>query len=138
MPLQAGVRARGDTSLVESIPFMGDRRMKRTSMFLAASLMLSAPVFAQKPMDQASEKAVQITQGPNITNITSNSATIHWTTNSSGANHVRYRVAGNGGWKDAYHSGGGTSHSLQMTGLEPGKTYEWQILTRDGDLRTSG
>ena len=25
-----------------------------------------------------------------------------------------------------------------MTGLEPGKTYEWQILTRDGDLRTAG
>ena len=107
-------------------------------MLLAASLILATPVFAQKPMDQANEKAVQITQGPNITNITGNSATINWTTNSSGANHVRYRVAGNGGWKDAYHSGGGTSHSLQMTGLEPGKTYEWQILTRDGDLRTSG
>ena len=25
-----------------------------------------------------------------------------------------------------------------MTGLEPSKTYEWQILTRDGDLRTAG
>jgi hypothetical protein len=112
--------------------------MKRTCMLLAASLMLGAPMFAQKPMDDANEKAVHITQGPSITNISTNSATINWTTNSSGANHVRYRVAGNGAWKDAYHSGGGTSHSLQMTGLQPGKTYEWQILTRDGDLRTSG
>ena len=114
--------------------------MKRTFTLLAASLLLLAvPVFAQKPMDQASEKAVHITQGPNITNITPNSATINWTTNSAGANHVRYRVAGsNEQWKSAYHSGGGTSHSLQLTGLEPGKTYEWQILTRDGDLRTAG
>jgi hypothetical protein len=114
--------------------------MKRTLTLLALGLMLSAPVaFAQKPMDQASEKAVQITQGPTITNITGNSATINWTTNSAGANHVRYRVAGsNSAWKSAYASGGGTNHSLQMTGLEPSKTYEWQILTRDGDLRTAG
>lgn len=114
--------------------------MKRTLTLLGLGLMLSAPVaFAQKPMDQANEKAVQITQGPNITNITGNSATINWTTNSAGANHVRYRVAGsNSAWKSAYAPGGGTNHSLQMTGLEPGKTYEWQILTRDGDLRTAG
>ncbi|HMC31495.1 MAG TPA: fibronectin type III domain-containing protein, partial [Candidatus Angelobacter sp.] len=106
--------------------------MKRTFTLLAASLLLLAtPMFAQKPMDDANEKAVQITQGPNITNITANSATINWTTNSAGANHVRYRVAGsNSAWKSAFHSGGGTSHSLQLTGLEPGKTYEWQILTR--------
>jgi hypothetical protein len=114
--------------------------MKRTLTLLGLSLMLSASAaFAQKPMDQASEKAVQITSGPNITNISGSSATINWTTNSPGANHVRYRVAGsNSPWKSAYHTGGGTTHSLQLTGLEPGKTYEWQILTRDGDLRTAG
>ncbi|HET8891863.1 MAG TPA: fibronectin type III domain-containing protein [Candidatus Angelobacter sp.] len=114
--------------------------MKRTITLLGLSLMLSAaPMFAQKPMDQANEKAVQITSGPSITNITGNAATISWSTNSPGANHVRYRVAGsNSAWKSAYHAGGGTSHTLQLTGLEPGKTYEWQILTRDGDLRTAG
>ena len=114
--------------------------MKRTLTLLGLGLMLSAPVaFAQKQMDSANEKAVQITQGPNITNITGNSANINWTTNSAGANHVRYRVAGsNSAWKSAYAAGGGTSHALQLTGLEPGKTYEWQILTRDGDLRTAG
>jgi hypothetical protein len=118
----------------------GKKRMKRTLTLLGLGLMLSAPVvFAQKPMDQASEKAVQITQGPTISNITGNSANINWTTNSAGANHVRYRVAGsNSAWKSAYAAGGGTNHSLQLTGLEPSKTYEWQILTRDGDLRTAG
>jgi Repeat of unknown function (DUF5648)/Purple acid Phosphatase, N-terminal domain len=114
--------------------------MKCTFTLLGLGLILSAPVaFAQKPMDQTNEKAVQITQGPSITNISGNSASINWTTNSSGANRVRYRVAGsNSAWKSATQPGGGTSHSLQLTGLEPGKTYEWQILTTDGDLRTAG
>jgi len=114
--------------------------MKRTFTFVAATLLLwTAPMFAQKPMDSANEKAVHITSGPSITGITPTAATINWSTNSPGANHVRYRIAGsNEAWKSAYHSGGGTSHSLQMTGLQPGKTYEWQILTRDGDLRTAG
>jgi Repeat of unknown function (DUF5648)/Fibronectin type III domain len=116
------------------------KSMKRTVTLLGLSLMLLATVaFAQRPMDDANERAVRITQGPKITNITGESATIHWTTNTSGANHVRYRVAGsNHPWQSAYHQGGGTNHSLQLTGLEPNKTYEWQILTRDGDLRTQG
>ncbi len=113
--------------------------MRRTLMIVAAALMLCAPMFAQKPMDEANEKAVKITQGPTISDITPTGATIHWTTDRTAANNVRYRVAGsNGAWKTAYHPGGGTDHSLQMTGLEAGKTYEWQILTRDGDLRTAG
>ena len=55
--------------------------MKRTLTLLGLSLMMSAPLaLAQNPMDQANEKAVKITQGPNITNISGNSATINWTT----------------------------------------------------------
>jgi hypothetical protein len=114
--------------------------MKRKLTVAGLSLLLGVAVaFAQKQMDEQSEKNVQITQGPNITSITGTSATMSWTTNKAGANHVRYRVAGsNEAWKSAYHQGGGNSHSLQLTGLEPGKTYEWQILTRDGDVRTQG
>ncbi len=114
--------------------------MKRTLMTAGFLLLLSmALVYAQtNTMDQASEKNVQITSGPNITNISGNSATIHWTTNKAGANHVKYREAGTGNWQSAYHAGGGTDHSLQLTGLQPGKSYEYQILTRDGDVRTSG
>jgi hypothetical protein len=102
-------------------------------------LVFSAMVWAQtNTMDQASEKNVQITQGPTISNITGNSASIHWTTDKNAANHVKYRVAGSGNWQSAFHAGGSRDHSLQLTGLQPGQTYEWQILTRDGDVRTSG
>jgi len=90
-------------------------------------------------MDDDDERRVRIVRGPDIVNVTDDSATINWITNFSGANHVRYRVAGsNDQWQSAYHQGGGTNHSVQLTGLQPGRTYDWQILTRDGDLRTSG
>ena len=114
--------------------------MKRRLTLLGLSLMLSAVMaFAQRPMDDDNERRVRIVRGPEIVNVTDDSAIINWTTNFSGANHVRYRVAGsNDQWQSAYHQGGGTNHSLQLTGLQPGRTYDWQILTRDGDLRTSG
>jgi hypothetical protein len=114
--------------------------MKRRLTLLGLSLMFSAVMaFAQRPMDDDNERRVRIVRGPDIVNVTDDSATLNWTTNFSGANHVRYRVAGsNDAWQSAYHQSGGTNHSLQLTGLQPGRTYEWQILTRDGDLRTSG
>src|SRR5580765_2951921 len=114
--------------------------MKRIRTLAGLWLMLMATIaFAQRPMDDANERHVRIVQGPTITNITDDSVTINWTTSSSGANHVRYRMAGsNDRWRDAYHQGGGTYHSLELTGLERDRTYEWQILTRDGDLRTAG
>src|ERR1041385_1127890 len=77
--------------------------MKRTFTLLGLSLMLLATVaFAQRRMDDANEKAVHIVDGPRIDNITGHSAMIDWTTNSAGANHVRYRVAGsNQPWRSA-------------------------------------
>jgi len=114
--------------------------MKR--IWIAAGLpilLCAAMVYAQtNTMDQASEKNIKITQGPTISNITGNSATMHWTTDKTAANHVKYRPAGSGSWQSAYDAGGSKDHSVQLTGLQPGKTYEWQILTRDGDVRTSG
>jgi hypothetical protein len=114
--------------------------MKRTLTLAGLLLMLMATVaFAQRRMDEANERHVKIVEGPAISDVRGDAVTIRWVTNSDGANHVRYRRAGsNEEWQSAYHQGGGTHHMLTLTGLEPGRKYEWQILTRDGDLRTSG
>lgn len=121
--------------------------MKRIFTIVGLSLMLlGAGAWAQKPdqqksraIDSKAEKAVHITQGPSVSNISGNAATINWTTNINGANHVRYRIAGsNNEWQSAYHQGGGTSHTLELTGLQPHKNYEYQILTRDGEVRKQG
>lgn len=113
--------------------------MRRNLSLLAFVLsLISMAAFAQtSTMDSAKEKNVNITQGPTITSITGTSATINWTTDKKAANHVKYRVA-NGAWKSAYTAGGSTNHSAQLTGLQPGQTVDWQILTQDGDVRTSG
>jgi hypothetical protein len=113
--------------------------MRRNLSLLAFVLsLMSLAAFAQtSTMDSKSEKNVHITQGPSVTAITGTSATLNWTTDKTAANHVKYRVA-NGDWKSAFTPGGSTNHSAQLTGLQPGQTVEWQILTRDGDIRTSG
>ena len=112
--------------------------MKRTLTFLGLLMFLGAAAFAQGHMD-ANERDVRIIEGPSILNVTEHSARIEWVTNSAGANHVVYRVAGsNQEWQSAYHQGGGTRHFLELNNLEPGRTYEWKILTQDGDVRKTG
>jgi Ni/Co efflux regulator RcnB len=88
-------------------------------------------------MDEHSERAVHITSGPAVANLTGSSATLNWATNTAGANDVHY----NCGWpkdKIAYHRGGGTEHSVTLTGLKPNSTCTWKIMTHDGELRKEG
>jgi Repeat of unknown function (DUF5648) len=114
------------------------KSMQRIFTLLGLLMFLGAAAFAQGRMD-ANERDVRIIEGPSITNVTEHSARIEWVTNAAGANHVRYRIAGsNQEWQSAYHQGGGNRHGLELNGLEPDRTYEWEILTRDGDVRKAG
>lgn len=87
--------------------------------------------------EDAGERAVHITSGPNVANLSGTSATLDWTTNKPGANDVHY----NCGWgkdKIAYHRGGGNNHSVTLTGLKPNSTCTWKVMTHDGDVRQEG
>jgi hypothetical protein len=113
--------------------------MKRTFRLLGLLLFLGAVAFAQQGRMDEAERDVRIIEGPSILNVTEHSARIEWITNFPGANHVVYRVAGSDQeWQSAYHQGGGRRHFLELNNLEPGRTYEWKILTRDGDVRQQG
>jgi hypothetical protein len=96
---------------------------------------------SKKPVESAkqekAEKAVQITMGPKVQNITGTSATLHWATDTVASNQVKYR-SGNGEWKTEYKKEGSKDHYAKLTGLKPNETVEYQILTRDGDVRKSG
>jgi hypothetical protein len=117
---------------------MKRRFMTSTLTILGLLVFVTAAAFAQGRMDRA-ERDVRIVEGPNITDVTEHSAKIEWITNADGANHVVYRVEGsNQEWQSAYHQGGGTRHFLRLDNLEPGRTYEWKILTQDGDVRKQG
>jgi Ni/Co efflux regulator RcnB len=77
--------------------------------------------------EDAGERAVHITSGPNVTNVSGTSATLDWTTNKPGAKD-----------KIAYHRGGGNNHSVTLSGLKPNSTCTWKVMTHDGDVRKEG
>jgi preprotein translocase subunit YajC len=81
---------------------------------------------------------VEIVQGPELRNLTANSATLAWTTNKTGASDVRYGTDSQTADKRAFESGGSREHSVELTGLEPGRTYWFQISARQGATRATG
>lgn len=86
--------------------------------------------------EEAAEKSVHITSGPEVTDLKPTSATLKWTTNKNAANDVHYNCGGKD--KIAYHKGGSTNHSTALTGLKPGSTCTWKIMTREKEVRKEG
>lgn len=87
--------------------------------------------------EEAAEKSVQITSGPTVANLTATSATIEWATNKKAASDVHYGYAG-AHEKIAYERGGSTNHSVNLSGLKPGQTYTYKIMTREKEVRQQG
>ena len=81
---------------------------------------------------------VRILDGPRPQNVTPNSATIYWRTDDMAASDVKYGLDQNNLDRRAYERGGAREHTAELTNLEGGKTYYYQILRRDGSVRTSG
>jgi len=81
---------------------------------------------------------VQILDGPRPQNVTPNSATIYWRTDDVAASDVKYGTDANNPSQRAYERGGAREHTAELTNLQPGQTYYYQILRRDGSVRTSG
>ena len=81
---------------------------------------------------------VRILDGPRTQNLTPNSATIYWRTDDVAASDVKYGLDKNNLDRRAYERGGEREHTAELTNLEAGKTYYFQILRRDGSVRTTG
>lgn len=123
-------------------------------MVIAAGLTVGAaaqPSMQQQnpnPRERAQEKAqeaasgihdsVDIVSGPDVQNITGNSATLTWTTNKTAATRVRYGTDAKNPAQHAYTPGGSTKHSVQLKNLKPNTTYHYEIETRGGSDRFKG
>jgi ABC-type uncharacterized transport system substrate-binding protein len=81
---------------------------------------------------------VRILDGPRPQNVTPNSATIYWRTDDVAASDVKYGTDQNNLSQRAFERGGSREHTAELTSLQPGQTYYFQILRRDGSVRTSG
>src|SRR3954470_2563949 len=128
--------------------FPGETKMKKHLTTVIATLLFACTSSATAADDnqnkakaaakqEKAEAAVRITLGPNVEHVTATSAVIHWATDRVAANQVKYR-SGKGEWKNAFKRQGSKDHYAKLTGLTPDSTVEYQILTRDGDVRKTG
>jgi phosphodiesterase/alkaline phosphatase D-like protein len=81
---------------------------------------------------------VAIVAGPVVQNLTPNNATLWWQTNNTAANDVVYGTDPNNMNERAYERGGSKDHTAELDNLQPGRTYFYKILRRDGSIRTTG
>lgn len=111
--------------------------MKRL-LVIGLALGLTTGAYAVQDKLEGAEANVQITQQPQVKNISGSNATLTWQTNSTAANNVLYRQVGASEWKHAFEAQGSKDHSVQLTGLQPSTKYEYQILTTSNKVRSAG
>jgi hypothetical protein len=87
--------------------------------------------------DEAAERSVHITNGPNV-NPSSNSASINWNTNKNAATDVWLMGGGIRGHRVQYDRGGSRDHNVTFSNLKPHTTYTYEIRTREGGDRKQG
>jgi hypothetical protein len=87
--------------------------------------------------DEAAERTVHITNGPNV-NPSSHSATVSWDTNKTAATDVWLMGGGIRGHRTQYVRGGSRNHSVTFSNLKPNTTYTYEIRTREGGDRKQG
>src|SRR5437868_5576241 len=81
---------------------------------------------------------IQFVEEPKITNMSNGNATLEWKTNHVASTNVHYGTNRNDLDQVAYQAGGATEHRVQLSGLQPGKTYFYEILRRDKSVRKTG
>ena len=73
------------------------------------------------------QQGVEITQGPQVEEVSNDSARINWETNVPAQTLVRYGTDPNNLNQQATVSWTSTSHSAQLQDLQPGTTYYYQV-----------
>jgi hypothetical protein len=78
--------------------------------------------------------------GVSASQITTNSATITWATDEKADSQVEYGLTSTLGTFSTLNATQTTAHQIGLSGLEPGKTYYFRVISRDGsgNLASSG
>lgn len=112
--------------------------MRKTLFILLALVALAPWTMAQiTPAQNNTGDNVRITSGPNVTT-TENSATIRWQTDDLAATTIKYGTDPNNLTQSQKHSGGARDHNVNLSGLQPGTTYYFAIMTNEGETRKTG
>jgi hypothetical protein len=106
----------------------GRMRMKKIPVAIIAGLFLLTLILPQLAL-AAGPAILNVVVDP--TSITSISATIFWTTNTSSDSVVRYGINSTLG-TTVSDSSLVTTHFIGLTGLTPGTTYYFEVESTDG------
>jgi hypothetical protein len=109
--------------------------------FYSLSLdMASAQSNITFTINQAADATVPSITGVSASNVTSNSATISWTTDEASDSQLEYGTSSSYGSSTAVNGSMVTSHSQSLTGLTLSTSYHFRVNSKDaaGNLATSG
>ena len=89
---------------------------------------------------------LKLRHGPWLLEPSPGAVTVAFLTDGNIAGGVEYRLQGSAQWKKVWHTSGGILqnstdlHRIRLSGLMPGKVYEYRVLTalRDKEYRISG
>lgn len=113
--------------------------MKRMMAVIGVVAALSLLCAAQSQSGMGmSRSGVQITNGPGVDNVTATSAVVFWNTNVPSSAVVRYGTSQEKLTQTASASAGQTDHKAQLSNLQPGTTYFFQVETETATAATSG
>jgi hypothetical protein len=96
--------------------------------------------FATAYVSSGSDSTPPSISGVGSSNITTGSATVNWNTNEASDTQVEYGLTTSYGSSSSLNSNMVTGHSVNLTGLQSGRTYNFRVKSRDaaGNLATSG
>jgi hypothetical protein len=80
---------------------------------------------------------IKITSGPTV-ELQDTAATVRWNTNRKAATLIRYGTDADNLDQKQGQKGGGTSHSVTLSNLQPGTVYYFAIMTGDDKVKTQG
>lgn len=114
--------------------------MKKLFTIAIVLTLLSVLGVAQQPQTPPATTnqlgdTVKVVEGPLVRNVSANSAELFWKTDKVAATDVRYGLTQNNPDQRKFEAGGSREHSVQLTGLQPGKTYFFYIYDRKGQVR---
>lgn len=101
---------------------------------LCAAFVMGTIIFATAQATQD----VQITNGPKVENVTGNSATIAWSTNTNAGTVLKYGTDANNLSQTSQMPWGGLTHRVTLKNLQPNQTYYYQVTSAQGQGSGTG
>ncbi len=113
---------------------------RKLGVLFVMTALIACVAAAQIPgqPNNTSEANISLVAGPIPQRVHDTTAQIFWATNSPSSTILMYGTDPNNMNQKKEEPWGQTSHSVALTGLQPGTTYYYQVVTSDGRTLDKG